>query len=152
MFATNYNSPLGKIILLSDGEFLTGLYFDGQKNFSGTEKTLPLFEETKTWLEIYFSGKAPNFTPPLKFSVTNFRNSVYQVLMKIPYGETKTYGEIAKTLGSSPRAIGSAVAQNPILIVVPCHRIIGANGNLTGYAGGLDRKAKLLQLENSAAI
>lgn len=149
MFATNYNSPLGKIILTSDGEFLTGLYFDGQKNFSGTEKTLPLFEETKTWLEIYFSGKAPNFTPPLKFSATNFRNSVYQVLLKIPYGETTTYGEIANALGSSPRAIGRAVAQNPVLIVVPCHRIIGARGNLTGYAGGLDRKAKLLQLENS---
>lgn len=151
MFTTEYNSPLGKIILASDGEFLTGLYFDGQKYFGGygTEKILPVFEQTKNWLDNYFGGNAPNFTPPLKITASDFRKSVYQILLKIPFGETKTYGEIAKILETSARAVGNAVAHNPISLIVPCHRVIGVNGNLTGYAGGVDRKSKLLQLENS---
>lgn len=147
MYVQKYNSPLGKIILQSDGENLTGLYFEGQKSFGGTEKNLPIFEQTKNWLEIYFSGNAPNFTPPLKISATEFRKSVYKILQEINFGETKTYGEIAKILDTSARAVGNAVAHNPILIIIPCHRILGANKNLTGYAGGLDKKLKLLQLE-----
>lgn len=152
MYVQKYNSPLGKIILQSDGENLTGLYFEGQKSFGGTEKNLPIFEQTKNWLEIYFSGSEPNFTPPLKISATEFRKSVYKILQEINFGETKTYGEIAKILDTSARAVGNAVAHNPILIIIPCHRILGANKNLTGYAGGLDKKLKLLQLEKGEAF
>ena len=148
-YIQKYNSPLGKIILTSDGENLTGLYFEGQKYFNGygTEKILPVFEQAKNWMDIYFGGNAPNFTPPIKINETEFRNSVYNILLKIPFGETKTYGEIAKTLKTSARAVGNAVAHNPISLIVPCHRVIGANRNLTGYAGGIDKKSKLLELE-----
>ena len=149
-YIQKYNSPLGKIILTSNGENLTGLYFDGQKYFNGygTEKNLSIFEQTKNWLDIYFCGNAPNFTPPLNFQGTEFQKKVWQILLKIPFGETKTYGEIAKMLKTSARAVGNAVAHNPISLIVPCHRVIGFNGNLTGYAGGLDKKIKLLELEN----
>lgn len=156
-------SPLGEIILASDGEALTGLWFAGQKYEGSTlaaehrEKDLPVFDETRRWLDVYFSGKDPGFTPPLKLKGTDFRKTVWKVLLTIPYGKTTTYGEIAaqiaqKTGGSvSARAVGGAVGHNPISLIVPCHRVVGADGSFTGYAGGVERKEKLLEMEQSAS-
>lgn len=157
----HYNSPLGGITLASDGENLTGLWFDGQKYF-GTglpkqveTKALPIFGETKRWLDIYFQGKEPDFIPLLSFETTPFRKAVWQILLAIPYGQTMTYGEIAGRIAKqkglahmSAQAVGGAVGYNPISIIVPCHRVVGANGSLTGYAGGIDKKIRLLTLEN----
>lgn len=158
----HYTSPLGGITLASDGEALTGLWFDGQKYFAQTldkENTgseLPIFEQTIKWLDIYFSGKAPDFTPPLNLKTTEFCKSVCKIMHTIPYGQTMTYGEIAGIIAKqknltrmSAQAVGGAVGRNPISIIIPCHRVIGANGSLTGYAGGLDKKIKLLKLENA---
>ena len=111
------------------------------------QKNLPIFDEVKIWLKIYFSGREPNFTPKLHMIGTNFRLEVWKILMQIPYGKITTYGEIAEKLNSSARAVGGAVGHNPISIIIPCHRVIGTNGNLTGYAGGIYKKIKLLQLE-----
>ena len=157
----NYISPLGGITLASNGEALTSLWFDGQKNFphnklisESTEAELPIFVQTCKWLDMYFDGKIPDFTPPISLHTTPFRKTVYDILLTIPYGQTMTYGEIARILAEkqgvecmSAQAVGSAVGHNPISIIVPCHRIVGANGNLTGYAGGLDKKIALLKLE-----
>lgn len=152
-------SPLGEIILASDGETLTGLWFAGQKYEGSTlaaeheKKDLPVFDETRRWLDDYFTGKDPGFTPPLKLKGTDFRKTVWKVLLTIPFGKTTTYGEIAaqiaqKTGGSvSARAVGGAVGHNPVSLIVPCHRVVGADGSLTGYAGGVERKAKLLEME-----
>lgn len=155
-------SPLGTITLASDGERLTGLWFNDQKYFgsslSGTEnlieKALPVFDQTKQWLHLYFNGLQPDFTPPLNLRGTAFRRSVWQLLAKIPYGQTRTYGEIAALVAKekglprfSAQAVGQAVGHNPISLIVPCHRVVGANGSLTGYAGGLERKDWLLRLE-----
>ena len=147
-------------MLASDGEALTGLWFDGQKHFANTlngdseEKELPIFAETCRWLDIYFSGKDPGFTPCLRVETTPFRKSVCEIMLTIPFGKTVTYGEIAiqvsreKGVGQmSAQAVGGAVGHNPISLIIPCHRVVGTNGNLTGYAGGLDKKVKLLQLE-----
>ena len=151
-----YLSPLGGITLASDGEALTGLWFDGQKHFgstleeSHTEKRLPVFEQADRWLDTYFSGKAPDFTPPLRPRGTAFQKAVWRCLLEIPYGRTVSYGEIAASLGlpsGAARAVGGAVGRNPISLMIPCHRVLGANGNLTGYAGGVDRKKRLLELE-----
>lgn len=153
IYLQKYDSPLGKITLASEGKFLTGLWFDGQKYFGSTltrncaEKNLPVFDAAKNWLDVYFSGRAPDFTPPFKLDATEFRKSVWQILLKIPFGETKTYGDIAREIGSSARAVGNAVAHNPVSLIIPCHRVVGASGNLTGYAGGLDRKFQLLKIE-----
>lgn len=157
-----YTSPLGGITLASDGEALTGLWFDGQKYFAqtldkeNTESELLVFEQTIKWLDIYFSGKAPDFTPPLNLKTTEFCKSVCKIMLTIPYGQTMTYGEIAGIIAKqknltrmSAQAVGGAVGRNPISIIIPCHRVIGANGSLTGYAGGLDKKIKLLKLENA---
>lgn len=156
----HYISPLGGITLASDGEVLTGLWFDGQKYFShkliseSIEAELPIFTETVKWLDIYFSGKEPGFTPPISLHTTPFRKAVYDILLTIPYGQTMTYGEIASILAEqqgvermSAQAVGSAVGHNPISIIIPCHRVVGADGSLTGYAGGLDKKTALLKLE-----
>ena len=127
-----YNSLLGKITIASDGENLIGLWFEGQKYFADTldknyaEKSLPVFDAVKNWLDIYFSGNAPNFTPPIKMNTTEFRKSVYKILLTIPFGKTMTYGEIAKMLNTSARAVGNAVAHNSISLIIPCHRVIGA--------------------------
>ncbi len=155
-----YDSPLGRIILASDGENLTGLWFDGQKyglkglSDDAENKDLPIFESTKKWLDIYFDGKEPNFRVPIALNDTQFRVAVWKLLTEIPYGETVTYkslGEkIAKQTGKrtmSAQAIGGAVGHNPISIIVPCHRVVGSDGSLTGYAGGTDKKLKLLRLE-----
>ena len=156
----HYTSSLGGITLASDGEALTGLWFDGQKYYpnklveESTESELPIFVQTCNWLDIYFNGKVPNFTPPISLQTTAFRKAVYDILLTIPYGQTMIYGEIARILAEkqgvkrmSAQAVGGAVGHNPIGIIIPCHRVIGADGSLTGYAGGLDKKKTLLKLE-----
>lgn len=156
----HYDSPLGGITLASDGEALTGLWFDGQNFFADTmsddskKEELPIFVQTCHWLDIYFTGREPDFTPRLKMNATPFRKAVWEVLLTIPFGKTMTYGEIAKLIAQnrgvsqvSAQAVGGAVGHNPIALIIPCHRVVGSKGNLTGYAGGLDKKAKLLRLE-----
>lgn len=157
-----YDSPLGGITMASDGKSLTGLWFNDQKYFAYTlnkdhiKKLLPVFEQTALWLDIYFSGKEPGFEPELTLQGSEFRQSVWRVLRDIPYGKTITYGDIAETIAAekglphmSAQAVGGAVGHNPISIIVPCHRVIGAHGSLTGYAGGIDKKIRLLQLEGA---
>ncbi len=151
----HYDSPLGGITLASDGRTLTGLWIDGQKHYGSTIDTLteeranlPVFDYVRRWLDIYFSGHEPDFLPPLSLKGTPFQQRVWKELLTIPYGQTITYGELARRIGCrSAQAIGGAVGRNPISIIVPCHRVVGTNGSLTGYAGGLDRKRALLELE-----
>ncbi len=161
-YISRYVSPLGGILLAGDETGLTGLWFEGQKYYARNlaerheTRELPLFEETKGWLDVYFFGENPDFTPPLHLKGTPFQNRVWQALRTIPSGETVTYGDLARRLGecpggtpTSPRAVGGAVGRNPISIIVPCHRVVGAKGQLTGYAGGLERKTSLLRLERA---
>ena len=156
----HYESPLGGITMASDGSSLIGLWFDGQKYFADTlgrdylERKLPVFEMADKWLDIYFSGKEPDFLPPLSMKTTEFRKEVWKILLAIPYGETMTYGEIARKMAEkrgisrmSAQAVGGAVGRNAISLMIPCHRVVGSDGSLTGYAGGLCRKEKLLRLE-----
>lgn len=156
-----YSSPLGGITLASAGDTLTGLWFDDQKYFGSTlaqdftPKELPIFEQTAQWLELYFKGKEPDFTPPLSLNTTPFRETIWKILLSIPYGQTITYGQIACLAAeklavskTSARAVGGAVGHNPISLIIPCHRVVGASGKLTGYAGGIARKEKLLSLEH----
>ncbi|MBP5650247.1 MAG: methylated-DNA--[protein]-cysteine S-methyltransferase [Bacteroidales bacterium] len=200
-YTSRYLSPLGYLIMASDGESLIGLWFERQKHFASTLGSqhqecddLPVFVETKRWLDSYFSGQVPDFTPKLMLRATPFRQAVWEILLTIPYGKTMTYGEIAKqyvetchgaslqgvmlqgaslqsaplqgaklhdallhgvllkgmsqpTKSMSAQAVGGAVGCNPISLIIPCHRVIGANGSLTGYAGGLERKKYLLEME-----
>lgn len=159
-YISHYQSPVGNILLAADEIGLTGLWFEGQKYFAlyldkeHEEKELPIFEQTKRWLDVYFSGKEPDFSVPLHFTGTDFQNEVWEILYSIPYGTTMTYGEIAKQIAAkrglkrmSAQAVGGAVGHNEISIIVPCHRVVGSNGSLTGYAGGLDKKIWLLTLE-----
>ncbi|MCM1386996.1 MAG: methylated-DNA--[protein]-cysteine S-methyltransferase [Bacillus sp. (in: Bacteria)] len=159
-YTSKYESPLGGIVLAADEIGLTGLWFEGQKYFAlyldkeNEEKELPVFGRTKKWLDIYFSGNEPNFKLPLHFTGSAFQNEVWEILARIPYGQTTTYGAIAEKLAEkkglarmSAQAVGGAVAHNEISIIVPCHRVVGANGSLTGYAGGIDKKIALLKLE-----
>ena len=161
-YTYHYQSPLGGITLASNGDALTGLWFHGQTHFGATlphayeEAFLPVFAETFRWLDSYFSGKAPDFTPRLLLKTTAFRNRVWQILLTIPYGTTMTYGQIADRIARqtgvravSAQAVGGAVGHNPISIIIPCHRVVGANGSLTGYAGGIEKKAWLLTLEKA---
>ena len=164
-YTWHYDSPLGRITLACDGEALVGLWFDGQKHFAGgldpehEERRLPVFDDACRWLDIYFSGRVPDFTPKLNMRATAFRRKVWEILLTIPYGGTMTYGEIAARLGggeceggdskrASARAVGGAVGHNPISLIIPCHRVVGTGGRLTGYAAGLDRKAELLRMES----
>lgn len=160
MVVNCYDSPIGKILIQNKGKYLTGLYIEGQKNFN-TVKELQqknaVLEQTKTWLNIYFSGKQPDFTPPLLLESTDFRKAVWNILLTIPFGQTMTYKQIAQMIAQqrgitnmSAQAIGGAVSHNPISIIVPCHRVIGSNGSLTGYAGGIDKKEKLLSIEKNS--
>lgn len=156
LFLTHYASPLGPILLAADETGLTGLWFEGQKyfpSFSGVEyqeKETPVLIETVRWLDVYFSGKDPGFLPPLHPQGSPFRQTVWDILLTIPRGQTMTYGEIARRLGvHSAQAVGGAVGHNPISILIPCHRVVGSDGSLTGYAGGVERKARLLQLEGA---
>lgn len=153
-YLTTLPSPLGPLLLASDGTALTGLWLENQKYFAAgldpeTQEApaLPVFRETALWLAGYFAGKRPPALPPLAPAGTAFRQSVWSRLLEIPYGQTCTYGALAAELGSSPRAVGSAVGRNPISILIPCHRLLGADGSLTGYAGGVEKKRFLLKLE-----
>ena len=157
-----YESPLGKIILRSDGKSLTGLCFESQKYQTSSmdevlNDDLPIFKKTIDWLDIYFGGGIPSFTPSLSLSGTEFQKEVWNILKDIPYGQTMTYGEVAEIIAKrrniermSSQAVGQAVGHNPIAIIIPCHRIVGANGKMTGYAGGIDKKIALLNLEKMA--
>ena len=151
-----YDSPLGKILLLSDGTALTGLYMEGQRGEPcGIEADLPVFDKTKNWLDSYFRGEASDPSQlPLSPKGTPFQESVWQILLTIPQGQTLSYGhiarEMARRLGKekmSAQAVGQAVGRNPISIIIPCHRVVGAKGQLTGYAGGVDKKIWLLNHE-----
>ncbi len=150
--------------MASDGRCITGLWFDGQKHFPGTiaseaeEACLPVFDQAAEWLDIYFSGRDPGPAPKLAANGTPFRRAVWEILLTIPYGDTMTYGDIAAAIGRqresgrmSAQAVGGAVGSNPVSLMIPCHRVISADGSLTGYAGGLERKARLLELEKDAA-
>ena len=159
IYTAHYTSPLGGITLASDGMALTGLYFDGERDFpdlsAAHKKDLPVFGEAMHWLDLYFAGKEPDFSPALNPTGTAFQQAVWEILRTIPYGGTTTYGAIAKRLEKvrgkrmSAQAVGGAVGRNPISILIPCHRVIGADGSLTGYAGGLDKKEYLLGLEGT---
>lgn len=162
-YTSDYKSPLGKILMACDGHLLTGLWFYGQKNFAANlepehkKAKHYVFDLAKRWLDIYFSGKSPNAVLSAPFMIMNLYGTelqlkVWLALMRIPYGETRTYGEIASELNTSPRAVGSAVSKNNIALIVPCHRVIASNGSLGGYAGGPERKAKLLSLEAGSGI
>ena len=163
-YTTFYESPIGRMLLAADDTGLTGLWFEGQKYFArcldreSEEKELPVFAEAKRWLDIYFSGKEPDFTPPLHFIGTDFQKEVWDILCTIPYGQTMTYGAIADQIAKkrglsrmSAQAVGGAVGHNNLSIIVPCHRVVGSDGSLTGYAGGIERKTFLLNLENARA-
>ncbi|MDR3326622.1 MAG: methylated-DNA--[protein]-cysteine S-methyltransferase [Prevotellaceae bacterium] len=161
-YSTHYSSPLGSLMLASNGEDLVGLWIEQQKYFGNTVPTemiekqdLPLFANTKKWLAEYFAGQKPAISDlPLSPNAGTFRTTVWNILCEIPYGKVITYGEIAKTVASkmnksrmSSQAVGGAVGHNPISIIIPCHRVVGSNGSLTGYAGGIDKKIKLLEHE-----
>ena len=163
IYSTSVSSPLGELWLASDGENLIGVWNNNQKYHGQTlykevveKKDLEIFETTKNWLKRYFNGENPSISE-LSLKAGNsseFKKDVWDILCKIPYGQVVTYGDIAKTMAKkrgkarmSSQAVGGAVGHNPISIIVPCHRVVGANGSLTGYAGGIDRKIKLLELE-----
>ena len=158
IYKKRYPSPIGGIVMESDGEALTGLYFEKPQDQDGLQdccEEIPVLNQTRQWLDVYFGGQAPEFTPPLRMEGSPFCKSVWEILQNIPFGETMTYGEIARRIASqrgiwkmSAQAVGGAVSKNPIALIVPCHRVIGTGGDLTGYAGGLDRKAWLLELEH----
>ncbi len=162
LYTYHYNSPLGGILLAADDIGLTGLWFDGGKYFAEglsaehrEQDNVPVLAETMRWLDIYFTGKEPDFVPKLHPIGSVFRQSVWDILLQIPYGKTVTYGEIARQLAQkrgiammSAQAVGGAVGHNPISIIIPCHRVIGSNGSLTGYAGGIEKKRSLLELEH----
>lgn len=194
-FIRSYASPLGEIILSSDGEALTGLWFKDQKHLPGwlcdgerltwdagvgigagsgagtgtgaetdagllrdpsrsiSDRPVPVLDEAVRWLDSYFAGREPGFTPLLRpYKPSPFRQKVWDALREIPYGKTRTYGEIAEKIGcrQSAQAVGNAVGHNPISLIIPCHRVLGKDGSLTGYAGGLERKAWLLRLEGTS--
>ena len=153
-------SPLGDILLAGDGKALTGLWFVGQKHFPedllqhACVRRIPVFAQAEEWLEAYFAGVQPAQLPLLHPQGTAFQREVWQILLEIPYGQTVTYGEIARRLAAkrglvsmSAQAVGGAVGRNPISLMIPCHRVLGAGGSLTGYAGGIERKKALLELE-----
>lgn len=149
-----YASPLGVLLLAADGEGLTALNFLKVPPSSLPAGTNAALRSAIRWLDVYFSGRDPGFTPPLHLCGTPFRLAVWRLLLDIPYGETTTYGALAKTISArrggapmSAQAVGGAVGHNPVALIVPCHRVVGTNGSLTGYASGLDKKTKLLSLE-----
>lgn len=164
-FINHYSSPLGYMTMASDGTSLTGLWFENQKYFAlgidgdAPETDLRVFHETSRWLDLYFSGICPDFTPELNLRGTDFQKMVWSILLTIPYGSTQSYKDIADRIAAkrglshmSAQAVGGAVGHNPVSIIVPCHRVLGSDGSLTGYAGGLDKKIYLLKLEKTARI
>lgn len=162
VFTSEYSSPLGTITLACEETAVIGLWFNGQKYFGNilpaetASRETPLLRQAKQWLDIYFSGQEPDFLPPLRYGSTAFRKRVCDIMLTIPYGETMTYGEIAAKLAvqagvvkMSAQAVGGAVGHNPISLMIPCHRVVGSNGSLTGYGGGIQRKLRLLELEQA---
>lgn len=155
------NSPVGMLTVASDGQNICGLWIEGQKYFpkipgnAVVEQKLPIFERVREWLAVYFSGREPDFMPPLVPTGSPFQRSIWKSLCKIPYGKTASYGELARRFAepenggkqTSARAVGGAVGRNPISILIPCHRVLGSNGAPTGYAGGIAKKLQLLKLE-----
>ena len=161
IFTCIADTPLGKLQAAASENAIIGLWFIGQKYFPACIKTWiykndhPVFVSLNSWLKDYFAGKKPDITFSLSPKGTDFQQSVWKLLIKIPYGKTSTYGAIAVKLSAggkraAAQAVGGAVGHNPISILIPCHRVLGADGSLTGYAGGLDRKKALLELENNA--
>ena len=162
IYTACYTSPLGKITLAAEEDALTGLWFDGQKydksllkNRDSEKGELPMLAAAKRWLDLYFEGRDPGFVPEIRLTGSEFRKNVSLIMLEIPYGATTTYGEIARELARrtgrekiSPQAVGGAVGHNPISLIVPCHRVIGADGGLTGYAGGIEIKRRLLAMES----
>ncbi|HJH60338.1 MAG TPA: methylated-DNA--[protein]-cysteine S-methyltransferase [Bacteroidetes bacterium] len=158
LFTNNCKTPIGDIVMASDGIALVGLWFVGQKYFGSTiagkseRRNLPVFDDTMLWLDIYFSGNNPDFTPKIRTTGTVFQENVWNIIKNIPYSSTMTYGDISKSLGFvsslSARAVGNAVGRNPISLIIPCHRVLGTNNKITGYAGGEDKKRYLLQIES----
>ena len=160
-YTGRYLSPLGELLLAADDAGLTGVWFQGQKYFghgldpAAQAGDLPVLDETRRWLDRYFSGRDPGPVPPLHPMGTDFQKRVWSLLLSIPRGQTATYGALAKELAGRPvlsRAVGGAVGHNPISILIPCHRVVGAGGRLTGYAGGLERKRALLALEGADGV
>lgn len=161
IYTNHYTSPLGEILLAADGEGLTGLWFAEGSRYTGLglspsaeESDSPYFEEARRWLDIYFEGKDPGFTPKLHLVGSAFRNRVGEIMLEIPFGHTMTYQEIARRIAAergiprmSSQAVGGAVGKNPISLIIPCHRVVGTNGSLTGYGGGIRRKEALLKME-----
>ena len=155
-----YDSPMGVISVSADDEGVTALDFVGRDFFAPpAAKVSPALSEARRWLDIYFSGKRPDFTPPLHLIGTSFRMDVWRLLLEIPYGETTTYGALAKAVAKrrgvprmSAQAVGGAVGHNPVAIIIPCHRVIGGDGRLVGYASGLDKKERLLTLEGAGIV
>ncbi len=158
----HYDSPLGKILLAADEEGLTGLWFVGQKYFARglgaetAEGETPALAAAWRWLDTYFSGSEPDFTPTLHPIGSAFQRAVWDALLRVPYGKTTTYGALARGVADrlgrasmSAQAIGGAVGHNPVSLIIPCHRVVGADGSLTGYAGGIDKKVRLLKLEGA---
>ena len=160
-YVSHYESPLGAMTMASDGEHLTGLWFDGQKYDRSTisdeaalEPDLPVFTQTTQWLDSYFGGTDPGFTPPIRVEGSDFKRMVTSIMLSIPFGATSTYAriatEVARRTGRrhmSAQAVGGAVGHNPIALIVPCHRVLASDGGLRGYAGGVDRKEWLLKME-----
>ena len=155
LYSTHYASPIGKLLLLSDGTALTGLYMETETVETGTvREDLPVFAQAGNWLDAYFRGEDPGVEFALNAKGTAFQELVWKKLLEIPHGCTRTYGDIAREMAlilgkekMSAQAVGQAVGSNPISIIIPCHRVVGANGKLTGYAGGLDKKTWLLKHE-----
>ena len=152
-YTKRYMSPIGVILLAADDTGLMGLWFEGSKYFAAElpkahiEQDTPVLLETIQWPDVYFAGKEPDFIVPFHFTGTNFQNEVWEILCTIPYGKTVTYGQIAKQISEkygkkqmSAQAVGQAVGHNKISILVPCHRVVGSDGSLTGYAGGIEKK------------
>ena len=163
IYTAHYDSPLGRLFLAADEEGLTGLWFEDAAHFADglpterEESETPVLAETKKWLDLYFLGQEPEFLPKLHPVGSNFRQEVWALLQEIPYGQTTTYGALAKELARrqgkatiSAQAVGGAVGHNRISILIPCHRVVGTGGSLTGYAGGLEKKVRLLELEGVA--
>ena len=162
VYTTEYTSPLGRMTLACGEEAIIGLWFNGQRYFGNilpkqtAQKEHPLFADAKRWLDVYFSGREPDFLPPLRYDSTPFRKLVCEIMLTIPYGKTMTYGQIAAEVAKrqglenmSAQAVGGAVGHNPISLMIPCHRVVGTNGSLTGYGGGMWRKVRLLEIEKA---
>lgn len=161
IYLNTYKSPIGEIYLNSDGENLIRVCFKNSRDYNlkfiedAEEKNLPIFDETIKWFDVYFQGEEPKFTPKYKIdNLTPFRKAVIDEMIKIPFGKTITYNDIAKAIAKkrgikrmSAQAVGGAVGWNPIGIIIPCHRVVGTNGSLTGYGGGIQNKVKLFEVE-----